>query len=693
MIAITNDSGQTLQLTVGQNLVTRQAVAWLTDDELPVEASYPLDAPLNDNNKQFLGYSYRPDSALPAQSIPVTVTLEGVLYRRCIFAFKVQNGKLNGFLKIDATDAYEKLRKITLLEAFPDVIRLGTGIIDAVNNVTPNLADRMKAIAALPVGEFPLTFFPVRNEGFWEESLDNVKLPGFVKQTYVNVWQLLPIGGHGFRMDGGFVNGEKGCPVVPFFYLSWVLTKIMQLAGFRIESSWLASEDVQRIVIFNQTAIDGNIGPIFSDPGGILQGHLVTAGMHLPDMSVSDFLKAIKGRFGLVFDFKQNERVVYIEQFVRQVAVGPSIDLTEFQSGHYDTSDPDGKGFAVAEFIDEQDVLYKDQKGNIIRPDALIVGKGQTDVPLKVGTTQMIYETSPLFGAGKWLVPTVSQPGNILDPAYSVSERYLDEQGKRRNSTGLRLLFYRGMSQDSKGSPYPIGTSDVRDGRQVVVGKFSLALGGRFGLWRNFLRSYYQFRDQTRKINQPLLLPVTVLSSLKLYQSVFLSLDDQIRRSYLVSQMEAESPGMDGKAIVRQEVLMIPTGIDQIADYDEPIVWVEWIASTETRTGTIGNETTVKTYSVKFWADSAKTTAAVVTSLELAVRRKRYVGYDALTNQFREVYDESVLHYTANGTTQVLETNYIIMQVRPVINDTGDKPNSLRQTLQLDPGEGYSLLP
>ncbi|QIP14757.1 hypothetical protein G8759_20110 [Spirosoma aureum] len=695
MIAITNEAGETLQLFADQNLITEQAVAWLTDDELPAEISYPIDAPLNDANKKFVGYGYRVDAALPRQNLPVSVQLEGVLYRRCVFSFKVQNGNLNGYLKIDSAEVYDKLRKLSLLEAFPDVIRLGTGIIDAVGNVTPILADRMKAIAAMPPGQFPLTFFPIRNETFYEDSLTAETLPGFTRQTYVNVWQRLPTGQPGFHQDGGFVPNEKGFTVVPQFYLSWVLERIMALAGYRIESSWLASDEVQRLVIVNQTAINSKIGPIFSDPTGILHGHRVTAGMHLPDMSVSDFLKAIKGRFGLVFGFNANTRTCYMERFLDVVRAGAAIDLTDYQSGSYDIDSPEQKGFSVEEFIDEGDDLFKDQKGHVIRPAPYVTGKGGQPISLKVGTCQMIIEPSPLSPTGQtaqWQVPTMRQAGNTLDPTYKVSQRYLNDQGKRQNDIGLKLLSYRGMTQDSAGHLYPFATNDVRDGRQIITGSQALTISGRYGAWRQFLRAYYYFRDNTQKVSVPLLLPVAVLAQLQLHRAVALCLEDQIRRIYLISKLQADSPGLAGKSMVRLEVLSLPSGIDQAADVDDPIVWVEWVASAETRTGSIGNETTVKTYSVKFWADQAKTTPAVVSNLDLTLRRKRYVGYDALTSLFREVYDEGQLHYTANGTTQVLETNYIIMQVRPVISDTGDKPNSLRQTLQLDPGEGYNLL-
>jgi hypothetical protein len=698
-IAIINEAGLILELFEDQNLVIEQAVAWLSDDELPPEISYPIDCPLNDHNKKFVSYGYRVDAALPKQVIPVTVQLEGVLYKRAQFAFKVQNGKLNGYLKIDSAEVYDKLRKLTLLELFVEPIRLGTGTMDAVNGSVKNLATRMKEIAEMPIGQYPFTFFPIRNELFYEDDLDQAKLPGFSRQTYVNVWQLLPIGGHGFHVDGGFVNGEKGFTASPQFFLWWVLNKIMERAGYRIESSWLASDEIQRLVIVNMTAMSQYKGTLLTDPVGVLQGHRVTPGMHLPDMNVSDFLKAVKGRFGLVFSFDANRKICYMERFVDVLQMGSSIDLTQFQTGNYDTGEADGKGYSVEEFVDENDELYKDAKGNVIRTPPFVIGQGVTSIALKAGTCQMIYETSPLFGSGKWLVPTVRQAGNTVDKTYKASERYLNDQGKRKNDIGLKFLSYRGMTQNSNGSPYPLATADVRDGRQVIAGSQALALVGRFGAWRSYLRQYYYFRTNTQPVNVPLLVPVTVLSRLERHRLVSLSLEDQIMRNYLITKLQSDIPGIDGKAIVRLSALTIPSGIDQPVDVDDPIVWVEWIAGPVQTVNLpqspghgAGEYKYFRSYTVKFYQDQNKTIPASVSNLPLNVRKKHTTYYNGGTSQERSTYAESLLTYYVSGQDQVLEAQYITILKLIVLNVSGDVSDGYVSALQLDPGEGYNIL-
>ncbi|GAB3550486.1 hypothetical protein [Spirosoma fluminis] len=689
MARITNDQGITLDLLPGQNLVTEQAVPWLADDELPAEYSYPIDAPLNDNNKRFVQFGYRPDAAIPRYSLPVMVELEGVAYRRCTFVYRVSGGKLNGYLKIDSAEVYDKIRKLTLLEALPDVISLGDGIVSGTQTT---LATRMGQIVNMPPGEFPCTFFPIRNEGFLEDNFDSNKLVGFVRQSFVNVWSST-----GFKTD---TATQSGFLVVPQFYLSWVLSRIMALAGYQIESDWLADPEVQRLVVVNMTAMNVQTGTSILTNPTLVFGHKVTAGMHLPDMSVSEFLKAIKGRFGLSITFNANSRICYIKQFRKAVQDQTPVDLTQYQNGEYGTEQPDGRGYTVAEALDETDELNKNAKGELLKPNQAVIGIGEQLVQLKCGTCQMAYETSPLTGKGKWFVPTVRQPGNIIDSSYSVSANYLDEKGKRRNPIGLKLLLYRGMTTDSKNQGYPLGTNDVRDGKQQTAGNMALTFTGRYGAWRNELRAYFFFRNNTQKIVQDLLVPVTLLSQMKLHEKVALSLEDYIRRSYLISKLQAESPGIDGKAIVKLEVLTLPSGIDQPADVDDPFVWVAMSQTEVYSEGPVLPPGPARTFQQKavtltltFWTDSGKTTPYAANNLPVNIRVKKTFNPGGEYAP-QPAYLETVTTYLASGQSMTL-TEELYTQRRRHIQRFDLGPLLVEDyvaAFQLDPGEGYNII-
>ena len=684
MIAITNDAGLTLNLTPGQNLLTELNVAWLSDEELPGEFSYQFDAPLDPNNKRFVANAYRPDLAQPRSEMPVTVRMDGVLYRRCIYAYRVNAGKLSGFLKIDSSEFYDRIRSLSLLDALTEVVPLGDGL---ASNPPVAIDVRLKQIAAQPPGQFPCTFFPIRNETMLEESFDESKLGGFVRNSYINAWEPLSGGSFGFKVD--LPNMPRfGYLVCPQFYLSYVLVQIMKLAGYRIESDWLASEEAQRLTVQNLTAMNMAV----TDLTDFIEGHKLVPGQFLPPVSVSDFLKAVKGRFGLVFTYNANDRICHIAQFTREVAAGSQIDLTEFQSGDYSTYERDGKGYAVSDYIDESDELYKDSAGQLIRSPAQIIGKGQTEVSLKAGTSQLIYEKSPLAANAYWFVPTVRQPGNVLDKNYKLSDRYLTKEGNRPNGIGIKFLSYRGMTLDSGNHPYPLGTPDIRDGKQVAVGSEALVLPGHNGAWQTYLRAYYYFRDQTQRVTQPLLLPVAILASLQLHRLVSLTLEDQIRRSYLISKIQADGPGPDGKAPVRLEVLTLPAGIELPAEVDVTAVWVELILGplvvNDSRRDLVDYATHANSLTIKCWKDAARTQPATATNLLVTIRVKKTWDTNTTTPP-PQLYQETLVSYVANGSTSVVDPVFI-----NYYSEFAGVSYRLiwRQTGTLDPGEGYNIL-
>lgn len=683
MIAIINESGETLQLDPEQHLVTEQATAWLSDEELPGEFSYPIEAPLNETNKRFVQHAYRPDGAFPRYQMIVFVQMEGVLYRRCTFSYRLSEGKLSGYLKIDSSEFYDKIRKMSLLDALPDVVPLGDGFL---TNPPLTVQARLKQIVQLGPGQFPCTFFPIRNQIFFEEDFDSAKLEGFARQDYVNAWQKLPDGSFGFPMD--LTDPAKfGFPLCPQFYLWWVLERIMALAGYRIESDWLASEEVQRITIKNLTALNMQVASF----GDGLTGHKLVAGLFLPDMSVSDFLIAVKSRFSLIFSYNANQKVCRITQFAGAISAPAAVDLTPFQTGRYSTDFPDGKGFTLTEFIDSGDELYKDSTGQPSAPASETVGLGQTTIPLKAGTCQQVYQPSGLSEGAFWLVPSVRQAGNTLDAYYKKSSRYLTQEGKRPNSVGLCFLSYRGMTTDSKGNPYPLGTPDVRSGQQQVIGSQGLGLSGRYGAFRQYLRAYYYFRDLTQKVTQPLLLPVGVLSTLRLDGKVQLSLDDQIRRSYLISKLQAEAPGVDGKVYCRLEVLTLPAGLTLSDASDSPVVWVDLVLGDKRAQSLPLVVDAVGTYplflqsvTIRCWSDQARSLPLAVSGLTVNLRQYMK-GFNTTPTQ------EYVTSYLVNGISTTIEADFVATQ--NVYSQGPTRIDEFTRTIQLDPGDGYSIIP
>lgn len=684
MNSITNiATGQLLDLPANQPLTIEQAAGWLSDDELPGAFSYPISAPLTPANERFLQYGYRPDAAKPSMDIPVIVQLQGVLYRRCTFSYRLQDGEIDGYLKIDAGEVYDQLKQLSLLQALSTPINLG-------NPIGVTLEQRMNTVAALPPGASPFTFFPIRNELMLETELDAAIVP-YTRQAYVNVWTPT-----GFRIDSGTAAATRGFLVVPQFYLSWVLTTLFSSVGYRITGDWIGNPEVQRLVIFNQTAMRTTTSLIGGGFGSLLHGYTLTPGMHLPDMSVSDFLKAIRTRLGLTYSFNANDKTVSIRRFSDVVAHARPQNLTPYQLAKYGIDAPDGKGFTVLDYIDETDELFKDKiTGAVIKPAALVIGAGGNPIQLKCGTTQLIYEPSPLGGStARWFVPTVRQPGNVIDPYYAKSDRALqlnpgETVAVRKYNVGLKLLSYRGMTQDSGGHSYPLGTPDVRDGMQNVIGTEGCALTGAGGLWTTCLRSYYYFRDNTRKVTANAQLPAAQVSSLKLDETIQFSLDGQARVSFLPTKLSAETAGVSGKLMTKLELLTLPVGLGQAPAVADPLVWIELVqTTTDANTplpnggGTrLGKATKLE---VNVWADRAKTRHAVAQNLTVNIRRKTTaVNVNKITT-----YSEPVVIYPVSGSYALLEA--ALLSYTDL--SAGFTANSLTIVCQLDPGAGYNIL-
>ncbi|UHG93423.1 hypothetical protein [Spirosoma oryzicola] len=691
MINIRNAAGVSLVIDPDQHLTLEQAAGWLQDDTLPGAKSYPISFPITPN-EAFLSSGYRPDAAKPVMEFPVTAQFQNVLYRRCLFTYEINEGKGSAYLKIDGGEVFSKLRKLKLSDALNTPIDLGT-------NVSLQLPTRMRQIADMKPGQFPLTFFTVRNELFFEEGFDAAKLTTMVRQPYVNAWYQA-----GFRQDS---LSRLGYPIVPFFYLSWVIEQLFAKAGYSVEGDWLADPNVKRLVILNMTAIDARLVSVTN-----LKSHTVKPGQHLPDMQVGDFLKAIRQRYGLMYTFNSTRQVVTIRRFTDVVKSKP-VDLTQYivNPDKYGIKPPSNQGFSVVDYIDSADELYRDTKQQTIIPKGLQIGgtadSDRLEVKLGVGSCQQILEPGFLANT-KWVLPTVRQAGNMLDPNYYASDRYPTEDGTLRNQMGLRIISYLGVVPSSNGAVYPCATPADRDGRQQEALTASSSLTGKNGLWQTILRNFYYFRDQTREVTVDLNLPTGVAAALNLHEPISLALSGQSRRSYLIEKLRSESPGPSGIMESKLYAYSIPDGLDLSQQVEEPHFYVQMTAVEGPFVSiAFPMPLTLKltTYTLSYWLDAAKTQPAGLVNRSINMRRIRK-GIPGAGNQAIRVdfHEESVVVYPAIGSGGPLDPAAagcagqslfadVISYYLPDIIERNPPIDAYTLTLQLDPGEGYTVLP
>lgn len=669
MIDIRNTAGLSLLLDAGTVLTIEQSAGWLTDDNLPGGFSYPISFPLNPENKRFLGFSYRPDAARPSMTLSVTLRIEGTHYRKCTLSFRIENGRGDGYLKIDAGEVYETWQGMTLPDAMGDT----TADLDPTGG--HSLAQCMNRIAAAPIGSEPLTFFPVRNSLFFEPELDAVAVPDYVAQPIVNPW----------RNNDGFVMDEvlvKGRPVVPFLFMTTVLGRVFDQIQYRVQGDWLGDPETASLTIFNLTAIDAYRGR-----WGVGR-YLVRYRDHVPDMAVSEFLKALRQRFGLLFVFDSTARTCTIRRWVDLVRSAAQVFDAELLAG-YGLAEPDARGFTILDGQDGADELYRDIEGNAVGPVPLVVGSGGQAITLRSGTCQMAYEYQLTYhlttgaigtGAARWLIPTVRQAGNIADDNYLKSSRQPDKNLAWKNAVSLRLLSYRGMQPNSAGQLYPLATSGVLNAMMDEIAPVGVELTGERGLWRNSLYMYYAFRDGAQKLTARLLPSAAQLSRFRFDEPIALSIEGH-RRTYVAERYQAQTPGPSGKLLTRLEAYTMPPGLEQSLPIVERTVWVEFLEEIISTVSDslyggddrglarlyTGTKQVVK-LTVKTWYDRQKTQpATVVVALNLMLTLNSFDRKKTVDS----VESDRLITYTVGGPLMVIENGiekqFLILDERGIV--------------------------
>ncbi len=611
MIDIRNAAGLGLQLSSGQRLLTEWAAGWLADDALPPSGfSYPIRFPLSEANQRFLGLDYLPNAAQPKQIVPVQLTFSGQLYRAAQLHYRVNEGACDGTLRFDGGEIVEDLKRLTLQDLFTEPL-----VMPGLSTIGASLGNRMRTISQLEPGLSPYTFFPLRNEQFFADD-DLGRVPFFKRQSYVNVWN-----GTSFVTDSQGIT--VGTPCVPFFYMIWVLERVLERVNYRITGDWPADDETKRRVILNMTS--------FRNAQTFQQK--IYPGDHLPQMKCGDFLKAIRQQFGLLFSYNANARTCTIRQFAAVAGDTDVQNLTPYLAGPWGIDMAPNTGARIEEGRDPGDDLYKqpDQNGKAeTQPKTVVVlgnpATGITPISLPIATTQQVFVAGPIAGS-RWLVPTIRQAGNAMTDVYKTSDRAPDEQGRIKNPMPLRLLTYWGYQPDSSGNLYPLGSPEVRNARWQTIGRRGLTLTGRRGLWNTSLQLYYYFRDQARPLTARLRMPTSVLSQLALHQPVRLDLDNMGAGRFLINRVQAEDPDQEGVCTTRLELLTVPSGFDLPVELDSDPVWVELVQTfglqrvvVNSVTATVDRPTTL---SVRIWEDQQRTKIARPNAITIRLRITR----------------------------------------------------------------------
>lgn len=521
--------------------------SWLFSDNDTLLGSFTYDFrfPLSPSNIAFLEYRHLAEQ--PYREIEVYASLSDALTLNCKLSYSIEGKDGIGNLKFEHAWVNAKIKNVKLRDVLTEAVYLGRNPAQA--------ASIMEDMARATIGHYPIVFAPIYNPEFVEKDFDvtrddiegiaNHTFPNYVRNDTINPWGLRPDNTRGFLYDiiqtvpllgVNVVTIGVGILNVPYVYMTYVIQKVMDYLGFGIESVWFSEPETQCRVLYNTQALTSFTEITLENP--VIS---VKISEHVPDMTIAEFIKAIRKYYALDIDFDALRGTVSMTPFK---TIETSSDYVDWRA--YQTNDvvrierPNGQGWKVTFEEDNADKLYKE-----LNPiTEFYVGDGEQNYPVPIGTLPMARQAAEGRGA-LWVIPEAKQAGNLRGRFYAKSENFSNTYPPK-NEYKLRILAYRGIQKTLNGNDYPMLSSDVFDVKGNRIGELSDNPALISSVYYQYLKPYLLFRDQSRQIQQTLLLPITALAGYKLSKKVGLMGENRVMMRHLLQKLVVDLPAQGG---------------------------------------------------------------------------------------------------------------------------------------------------
>jgi hypothetical protein len=390
-----------LDLGEGASITLETTSPFFMTDGIPGTISFPSTASPTKKNKRLLG---NPEIISNQNNLNTKIAAELYIKDLLYKAGQLTNIKPNkkgyqySFLS-DAGDFQSKINGVSMRS-----LDLGTDIL-VFDNSSENYA-----------------LFPVKNESFYGDKNTNFK-------GYLNYY-------HG----GSFPTNTTSSSfyaITPFPYLVQVIRKTFALFGYLVYGAWLDDPEIATAVVYNNYALDKVVTGVNSWETTIAIAN------HLPDMTVGEFIIAIKNMFGLGYIFNPIDKTVKIVTLNEVINDQTYVDHTSKAEPEYELALNESNGFKLSQEQDSGDEALKDES------DAWTtykIGNGGQEISTKASTTLILTHQDTVNTSRSWTIPYVKQKGS--SPEFDLGI----------NKANLRILFYRGMQNDSLGNAYPQGS-------------------------------------------------------------------------------------------------------------------------------------------------------------------------------------------------------------------------------------------
>lgn len=348
--------------------------------------------------------------------------------------------------------------------------------------------------------------------------------------------------------------------LIPFVYNKWLLTELFKKADFSIDGPFVEDEELSSLLIFNNHTLDDlqyTFASVWSNAN--VHDFTVKIQRHIPDITISDYINALRGTFGfqIFFSFQYTQATTrFLRDIIRSSDV---VDLSDYMLEGIEVGDiPPWKGVELQFTPDGQDLHTKEAW-----PDPLTYGSIDFEVnsvadldDLIPTINQVAYVRSlnqlwrfinlefeePTWGFIGWHFPPYTYEGNATIIATQATPLQDGIEGPRKmpfadykvtclplklvnDKYALRLTFYRGMQNDKEGNSYAQASSTAYNSAESDPGTFNYELQwdkSDKSLHPVFWQDYLKWRKVTQPVTVSLLLPLGKLISFRLWQKISL---------------------------------------------------------------------------------------------------------------------------------------------------------------------------
>lgn len=322
------------------------------NDKFFEDITYGFSVPDTEHNREFFGSGHLIEAENMVYEQDIQTVYSGGPFYAGKIAYSYTSGEFSALIKVNFGALASKVN-VKMSEIFT-----GDSVPGYYNGAY------MKTVCQNPL-LYPYSFFPVYNEG-WDESKGTTHF-------LVNPWDHAS---QSFSVIGSMERGDTTASC-PYWKLKHYIVKVMQYLGFICAGTWMDDPESEKIYVY------GRYAPFTLS--------IYDSTVFLPKkLTISEFFKLIRERFGIAFSFNLLEGVVSVQSGNSILASTEVIDISRYISEINEINVPEEDGFTITLVADDQDELFKDPVNKsedvYIPTNRMIIGSGETEVEIKSST-------------------------------------------------------------------------------------------------------------------------------------------------------------------------------------------------------------------------------------------------------------------------------------------------------------------